>query len=81
LPAVLHAAITLVASAAPEHEETSKTLFYVAGGVLAAFAVVISAIGIRGHETFPPSKGAARAVMALAAVLVAFTMFSAVITG
>jgi hypothetical protein len=80
LPAVLHAAITVLASAAPEHEEPSKTLFYVAGAILAAFAVVISAIGIRGHETFPPSKGAARAVMAIAAVLVAFTMFSAVIT-
>ena len=48
---------------------------------LDAAAVIVSAIGIRGHETFPPSKGAARAVMALAAVLVAFTMFSAVITG
>jgi uncharacterized membrane-anchored protein YitT (DUF2179 family) len=76
LPAVL----TVIAAAA-EHEETSKTLFYVAGAILAAFAVIVSAIGIRGHETFPPSKGAARAVMALAAVLVAFTMFSAVITG
>jgi uncharacterized membrane-anchored protein YitT (DUF2179 family) len=76
LPAVL----TVIAAAA-EHEETSKTLFYVAGAILAAFAVIVSAVGIRGHETFPPSKGAARAVMALAAVLVAFTMFSAVITG
>ena len=78
---MLHAALSLVASAAPEHEETSKTLFYVAGAILAGFAVVISAIGIRGHETFPASKGTARAVMALAALLVAFTMFSAVITG
>ena len=73
--------LSTIFAAAAEHEETSKTLFYVAGGILAAFAVVISVIGIRGHETFPPSKGAARAVMALAAVLVAFTMFSAVITG
>ena len=72
--------LTVIAAAA-EHEESSKTLFYVAGAILAAFAVIVSAIGIRGHETFPPSKGAARAVMALAAVLVAFTMFSAVITG
>ncbi len=77
---MLHAALTLVASAAPEGEESSKTLFYAAGAILAVFAVVISAIGIRGHETFPPSKGAARAVMALAAVLVIFTMASAVIT-
>jgi hypothetical protein len=73
---VLQALITL----AQAEEETSKTAFYVAGGVLAAFAVVISAIGIRGHETFPPSRGAARAVMALAVVLVAATMTSAILT-
>ena len=72
--------LTIIAQAV-EHEEPSKTLFYVAGAILVVFAVVISAIGIRGHETFPASKGTARAVMALGAVLVAFTMASAVITG
>ena len=55
---------TLIAAAEAGEEESSKTLFYVMGGVLAAFAVIISAIGIRGHETFPPSRGAARGVMA-----------------
>jgi hypothetical protein len=75
---VLHALITL---AAEEAEEGSKTAYYIAGSALAAFAVIISAIGIRGHETFPPSKGAARGVMLLAAVLVAATMASAVLTG
>ena len=77
---MLHAAVTVLASAAPEGEETSKTLFYVAGAILAAFAVIVSIIGIRGHETFPSSKGQARGIMALAAVLVAFTMASAIIT-
>jgi hypothetical protein len=62
-------------------EEGSKTPYYIAGGVLAAFAVIISAIGIRGHDTFPASKGAMRAVMAVAAVLVIATMASAVLTG
>jgi hypothetical protein len=62
-------------------EEASKTPYYVAGSALAVFAVLISAIGITRHETFPPSKGAARAVMALAALLVAATMASAVLTG
>jgi hypothetical protein len=75
---VLQALITF---AATEGEETSKSSFYIAGSVLAGFAVVISAIGIRGHETFPPSRGAARAVMLLAAVLVAVTMATAIITG
>jgi hypothetical protein len=74
---VLQALITI---AVAEAEESSKTAFYVAGGVLAAFAVVISAIGIRGHETFPPSRGAARAAMGLAALLVAATMAAAILT-
>jgi hypothetical protein len=78
LPAVLHALITF---AATEGEESSKTAFYVAGAVLAAFAVVISAIGISRHETFPASRAQARGVMALAAVLVLATMAAAVVTG
>jgi hypothetical protein len=74
---VLQALITI----AQAEEESSKAAFYIAGGVLAAFAVVVSAIGIRGHETFPPSRGAARAVMGLAVLLVAATMAAAVLTG
>ena len=72
---------TLIAAAEAGEEEGSKTLFYVLGAVLAAFAVIISVIGIRGHETFPPSAGAARGVMALATVLVVLTMAAAVVTG
>ena len=72
---------TLIAAAEAGEEESSKTLFYVMGGVLAAFAVVISAIGIRGHETFPPSQGAARGVMTLAVVLVVLTLAAAILTG
>ena len=37
-----------------------------AGSVLAGFAVIISAIGIRRHETFPPSRRGAWSVIALA---------------
>jgi hypothetical protein len=73
--------LDLLATAAEGGEETSKTLFYVAGIALTVFALVIAAIGIRGHEHFPRTLGAARGVMLLAAVLVAFTMASAVITG
>jgi hypothetical protein len=62
-------------------EEASKTPYYVAGLALAAFAVIISAIGISRHETFPSTRGAARAVMGLAVVLVVATMASAVLTG
>jgi hypothetical protein len=74
---VLHALVTLAAAA---EEETSKTAYYVAGSVLAVFAVIISAIGIRRHETFPPSRGATRAAIALATLLVAATMATAVLT-
>jgi hypothetical protein len=77
LPPVLHALITFAATGG---EETSKTPFYIAGGVLVAFAIVVSALGITRRD-FPGSKGAARGVMALAALLVAFAMAAAVITG
>ena len=73
--------LELLATAAEGAEETSKTPFYVAGIALTVFALVVAAIGIRGHENFPPSPGAARAVMGLAVLLVAATMATAVLTG
>ncbi len=73
--------LELLLTAAEHGEEASKTPFYVAGAVLAVFAVVVSAIGIRRHENWPSSKRAARGLMALAAVLVAITMATAVLTG
>jgi hypothetical protein len=62
-------------------EEGSKTVYYISGAALAAFAVIVSGIGISRHETFPPSKGATRAVMGLALILTVATMASAVLTG
>ena len=73
--------VTLLATAAEHGEETSKTPFYVAGIALTAFAVIVSAIGIRAHGQWPGSTGTARAVCAVCAVLVAATMATAVITG
>ena len=77
---LLQALITFATEAA-EHEETSKTPFYVAGIALTVFAVIVSAIGIRAHGHWPGSPGTARAVMGVCAVLVAATMATAVITG
>ena len=71
--------LAFVILAAEEHH--SKTPYYIAGIALAAFAVIISAIGISRHETFPPSTAAARAVMGIAAILVIATMASAVLSG
>jgi hypothetical protein len=71
---------TLVTFAQEEAHESSKTAFYVAGILLAVWAVVVSAIGITRHATFPPSRGVARGVMGLSVLLVAATMASAVLT-
>jgi hypothetical protein len=81
LPAVLLQALITFATEAAEHEETSKTSFYVAGLALTVFAVVVSAIGIRAHGHWPSSSGTARAVMGLCALLMLATMATAVLTG
>ena len=73
-------ALTIVLAAVEGEEESSKTLFYIAGGVLAAFAVLVSAAGISRIGTFPSSKGQARGVIGLAALLVLAAMASAIIT-
>jgi hypothetical protein len=74
---VLAALITFAA----EEGEPSKFPYYVAGSLLAVFAVVIAVIGIARHENFPPTPGAARAVMGITVLLVVATMASAVLTG
>lgn len=74
---MIHALILL---AAAEGEATSKTLFYVLGGALVVWAVLVSAIGITRHASFPPNRGAAAAVLLISAVLMVGAMASAVIT-
>ena len=71
---------TLIAFAAEAGAESSKTLFYVCGGVLVVWALLVSAMGIRAHESFPPTQSAARGVMAISVVLILLAMGSAVIT-
>ena len=60
--------------------ESSKTPFYLIGGILAGWAVLVAAVGIMRHETFPPSAGAKTGVMAISAVLVVATMAASVLT-
>ena len=76
---MLHA-LTIVFAAVEGEHESSKSLFYVAGGVLAAFAVIISVIGIKRIATFPSSKGQERGVLGLAALLVLAAMAAAILT-
>jgi hypothetical protein len=72
---MVHALLVLAA----EEAEPSKTGFYVAGGILAAWAVVLGFFGLRSPD-FPGSDGAARGVMAISAVLVVAAMSAAVLT-
>jgi hypothetical protein len=62
------------------HAEPSKTAFYLLGGLLAVYAVLISAAAIRAR-TFPSSKAQRGAVMALSAVLVVAALAASVATG
>jgi plastocyanin len=58
----------------------SKVPFYIAGGLLVVWAVLVAAWGI-SHAEFPGSPGRARLVMLTSLLLVAATMTSAVVTG
>ena len=73
-------ALVMLAAEAAEHEETSKTAFYVAGSVLAAWAVVLSALGL-SRADWPQDGGPAKAVMGISAVLVVATVAASIATG
>jgi hypothetical protein len=60
--------------------ETSHVPFYICGGALALWAVLVSFIGMRGHENWPPNETVARGVMGISALLVVLAMATAVIT-
>lgn len=53
--------------------------FFVVGGVLVLAALAISFVGIRGSESFPPSRGVLLGVIALFAVIVGTTMAFAIV--
>jgi plastocyanin len=57
----------------------SKVPFYLAGGLLAGWAVLLGATGLRYPE-FPGSAGRARLVMLTTGLLVAATLTAAVVT-
>ena len=59
--------------------EPSKVPFFVAGGLLAAWAVVLSALGLSQPE-FPMNDRGSRFVVLITVVLVAAAMTAAVAT-
>jgi plastocyanin len=58
----------------------SKVPYYIAGGLLALWAVLLAVWGI-SHAEFPGSQGRGRFVMLTSFVLVVATMTAAVLTG
>lgn len=62
---------------AAEEEHKSEAPFFIVGGLLATFAVVISVIGFKKPD-FPGDATAARGVMALGITLVLATLISVI---
>jgi hypothetical protein len=79
LAALSFFADSLVLATEAAEEEPNQTLFYVLGGLAAAWAITLFALGMRS-ERFPGSDGAMRGVIAVSVVLVAAAMASAVIS-
>lgn len=71
--------LSVVLLAASEGGESSQTAFYVAGGALAAFAVLLSLVGL-SRASFPGGASGERGVIGLAVVLMAAAMVTAVVT-
>ena len=67
-------AVVLVAA------ETSKVPWFIAGGVLALYAVILAAIGLRNPE-FPFNLRGQRLVMLVTFVLVVIAIGAAIATG
>jgi hypothetical protein len=59
--------------------EPSKVPFYICGGALALWAVILAGIGITQPE-FPRGNTGARGVMAISFVMVVIAIASAVLT-
>jgi hypothetical protein len=59
--------------------ETSKVPFYLAGGALAAWAVVLAAIGLN-RPSFPGGLRGQRGVIAISFTLVVIAIAAAILT-
>ena len=60
-------------------DATSKVPFFILGGVLAVWAVVLAAIGL-SRPGFPYSEGGQRGVIGLTLVVAALAVASAILT-
>ena len=72
--------VTALLVLAAEEAEPTKTAFYLGGGLLALWAVVLALVGL-SRPGFPATAGAARGVYGVSALLVAVAAAAAIITG
>jgi hypothetical protein len=61
-------------------DEPSKVPFYIGGGALAVWAVVLAALGLNRPD-FPGNRGGERGVMAISLVLIIVAIGAAVTSG
>jgi hypothetical protein len=59
--------------------ESSKVPFFIVGGALAVYAVVLATIGIQRPD-FPSNMGGQRGVIGLTAVIVVLAVAAAILT-
>jgi hypothetical protein len=67
--------ILVAAAEGAEHSKSDPIAFYIAGGALAVFAVLVGIVGIK-RPTLP--EGPNRAIMGIGAVLVVATMVASI---
>jgi hypothetical protein len=60
-------------------DEPSKVPFFIIGGALAVYAVILGTIGIQRPD-FPSNMGGQRGVIALTAVIVVAAVATAILT-
>lgn len=72
--------VTALLVLAAEEAEHTPIAFYIGGGVLAAWAVLLSAIGL-ARPDFPESDGTAKGLYGLSAVLVVAAAATAILSG
>ena len=63
------------AAAGAEHADKNETPFYLVGGLLAVFAVVVAAVSLKNPNL---GEGPNRAMMVIGAVLVVATMVTSI---
>lgn len=72
--------VTALLVLAAEEAEHTPVAFYIAGGLLAGWAVLLSAIGL-ARPDFPDSDGTAKGLYGICALLVVAAAATAIISG